>query len=105
MVSMSFPIGTRVRCVYPGYEDAGEGVVTEVTEAIGQFRVVFDKPGWEMSQWWSFASSFVAIGGPPIEGLTPKQVCTGHKCTGCGTFNEYAEANRADGSYLCFECR
>lgn len=32
-------------------------------------------------------------------------VKTGHNCSKCNTLNEFAESNRPDGTYLCFECR
>ena len=29
----------------------------------------------------------------------------GCTCQKCGQFNEYAEANQSDGTFLCFTCR
>ena len=30
---------------------------------------------------------------------------TGHNCKTCNSRNDYATANQADGTYVCFECR
>jgi hypothetical protein len=30
---------------------------------------------------------------------------TGHTCARCQSYNEYASANRPDGTYVCFGCR
>ena len=35
----------------------------------------------------------------------PDTGITGHRCNRCKSFNEYAAANRPDGTYVCYECR
>lgn len=42
---------------------------------------------------------------PGIDAWAPKKKSCGAKCCKCKTFNEYAEPNQKDGSYICFECR
>jgi hypothetical protein len=39
----------------------------------------------------------------PINIIPNKQ--SGHKCSRCKIFNEYAESNQSDGTYLCYSCR
>lgn len=47
--------------------------------------------------------------GLQVDGMTfttpKKQKSCGAKCCKCKTFNEYAEPNQKDGSYICYECR
>lgn len=50
--------------------------------------------------------------GMPGEGYVPTaaksaeaKIPSGYRCKKCKTYNEYAESNQADGSYVCYGCR
>lgn len=40
-----------------------------------------------------------------VEAISTTIRQTGMACKSCHTFNEYAQANQADGTYSCFVCR
>lgn len=41
------------------------------------------------------------------QAVSPVRAKTGMRCSGrfCGIYNDYAEPNRPDGSFVCFSCR
>ena len=44
--------------------------------------------------------------GTPIKSVSDHvKTSIGCSCSSCGNFNEYAEPNQVDGTFLCFSCR
>lgn len=111
-MSSCFKIGDQVRCVYPGHDRFGQlAVVTCVDRTCDRCRQG-TSPSTHLAhfcaKWltdqvehpWSYETSFEKV---YPTALTASQ--SGVVCKRCNARNEFAVANRSDGSYLCYECR
>lgn len=79
-------------------------------EAIRRFHDYQDDYNSDYAQYWHVYSRDILTGDsakdiPTIPAPAYKASCSGATCRGpCGNFNEYAYADRADGTYVCRQC-
>jgi hypothetical protein len=71
----------------------------------------------KMIPWTKIARSLIQVDplptGGPIYWIGPLELTAGIKnnsddgctCRNCGQYNEFAEPNQADGTFLCFACK
>jgi hypothetical protein len=68
------------------------------TVRIGDVLTIADDVWGPLNKAWAEHIGFGLVKRPTV-------TKTGHACKRCKEFNEYAAANQADGTFVCFSCR